>query len=697
MTAPQNLFSSLHPITGKSAAAAKTPLSQGWRAALLLLLCSQFSCSTQPAPETALRSLTLLHINDTHSHFDADPATVKLAGQSQPLYTYIGGHGRVATLARQWRQQAAQQAQPLLFLHGGDAFKGSGYFEEFGAAINSDMLNRLQLDAMALGNHEFDLGVAQLASFARANQFPLLAANLDSTAEPALPAGLILPYVLFEIDPQQRAQRVTLAQVQQPARVVAVFGLALQDMKNLSTQTGALQFQDEIASARQLVAELKQHGIERVIALTHLGHQRDLAIAAAVDGIDVIVGGHSHSLLGDFSAWGLGVQPPYAEQIRRLSTGQPRQSPACVVQAGQFAQALGKLELEFDPQGQVSLCQGENTLLASADFFRAASRSESERLTDPQLLSAVAALPRTRIVAEAADIRQRLDQHYKPAVEQRYGPVLAIAGRSFMHVRQPGEQGSSEHGSELAPLVADSLLQYVNRADIQAQTGRAADIALVAAGSIRSSLAAGAVREGHVLLEILPYQTSVSLLTVSGKTLKQLLQQTIAATIAPGAHSGKFPYAAGLRYQALVSSDGQLSFSQLEWLQQDRWLPIEDAAQYRLATTQYLADGNDGWGALAQAQLAGTDRIDLAFVAGQLQSFPLQRLVQANAAAQESSAKVQYQAQYQPGKTLDCQSGQVELRCGVQNQALLDYIRFQPERLQQLLPPMVTFRRQAAF
>ncbi len=659
----------------------------GW----LMLSASLVSCSSVAPADQALRSLTLLHINDTHSHFEADPATVQLSDRAQPLYTFIGGHARIATLARQWRQQAEQQGEPVLFLHGGDAFKGSGYFEEFGAAINSDMLNRLQLDAMALGNHEFDLGVAQLADFARANQFPLLAANLDSSAEPALAHGLIQPYVLFEIDAQQHARVVTLAQIQQPHRVVAVFGLALQDMKNLSTQTGALQFQDEIDSARQLVATFKQHGIERVIALTHLGHQRDLTIAAAVDGIDVIVGGHSHSLLGDFRAWGLGVQPPYAQQIKTSQHGQPRQSPACVVQAGQFAQALGKLALEFDDAGHVKACAGENTLLASADFFRAARRGEADRLRDPAITAAVAALPRTRIVAEATDIQQRLVQHYQPAVEKRYGPVLAMAGRSFQHVRQPGEQGSSVHGSELAPLVADSLLHYVNRADVVAQTGRPADIALIAAGAIRSSLAAGPVREGHVLLDILPYQTAVSVLTVSGQQLKKLLHQTIAATLPAGAHTGKFPYGAGLRYQALVSANGELRFTQLEWQQQGQWHPVQDQQSYRLATTQYLADGNDGWGALAEVQLQGTDRIDLAFVGAQLQTFPVQQLVAQPAT--QASGKAQYQTQYQAGRSLNCQNATAELRCGVQNQALLDYLRQQPARLQQLAEPVVTFQR----
>lgn len=669
-----------------------------WRLAWVLCLSSQLSCSTlfdQPngnpaaaqASDAAMLSLTVLHINDTHSHFDANPAKVQVPGIEPPIYTYVGGHARVATLASQWRQQAEQQGQPLLFLHGGDAFKGSGYFEEFGETINSDMLNRLQLDAMALGNHEFDLGIAKLANFARANNFPLVAANVDTQGEPALAGELLKPYVLFEADVSNRMQPVTMQTMQRPERVVAVFGLALQDMKNLSTQTGALNFRDEIASARQLVAYFKQHGIERVIALTHLGHQRDLTIAAAVDGIDVIVGGHSHSLLGDFSAWGLGRQSDYAAQI----SGPARQSPACVVQAGQYAQALGKLALTFDPQGQVVSCVGENTLLASAEFFRTEARDATSRWSDPAIPKAVAALPRTAIVAEDATMRQRLDELYLPAVVRRYGPEIAFATRNFQHVRQPGEQGSSQHGSELAPLVAASLLDYLNRPDVLASTQRPVDMALIAAGGIRSSLAAGPVREGHVLLEILPYQAAVSVLTVTGAQLKALLHDTIAATIPPGAHSGKFPYGAGIRYQAVVNTQGELTLTAVEWLQQQQWQTVQDQALYRLATTQYLANGNDGWRVLAEAQSKGTDRVDLAFVDQRLRTFAVDKIqLSTNRSGQPS-----YQPVYRGNSSLDCQTPAAMVQCNVQNQALLEYIKQQPQVVQQASSPTVSFIRQS--
>jgi len=82
----------------------------------------------------------------------------------------------------------------------------------------------------------------------------------------------------------------------------------------------------------------------------------------------------------------------------------------------------------------------------------------------------------------------------------------------------------------------------------------------------------------------------------------------------------------------------------------------------------------------------------LAFVGAQLHTFPIQQLVMQPAT--QASGKAQYQAQYQPGRSLNCQNATAELRCGVQNQALLDYIRHQPERLQQLAAPVVTFQRQ---
>src|SRR5690606_6960035 len=126
------------------------------------------------------------------------------AVNGQPVYTYIGGHPRLLTKAEQLRQQARQDAMPALFLHGGDAFKGSAYFELFEQRINIDILNRMNIDAMALGNHEFDIGLAKLADFIDKVNFPVLAANVDTSNEPLLAnSENLTPYRLFALENNQ--------------------------------------------------------------------------------------------------------------------------------------------------------------------------------------------------------------------------------------------------------------------------------------------------------------------------------------------------------------------------------------------------------------------------------------------------------------------------------------------------------------
>ena len=202
-----------------------------------------FACASLPTAQPGL-SLRLIHINDTHSQFDASPASVKDAA-AKPLYTYIGGHPRLLAHAQQLRTQAQQANIPALFLHGGDAFKGSAYFELFEQRINIDVLNRMNIDAMALGNHEFDIGLTKLADFADKVNFPILAANIDTAAEPLLANSQNLkPYSLFALNKNQLTPVNSVADAAGRA-VVAVFGLALEDMRAIAPDTGAVVFNNE--------------------------------------------------------------------------------------------------------------------------------------------------------------------------------------------------------------------------------------------------------------------------------------------------------------------------------------------------------------------------------------------------------------------------------------------------------------------
>jgi 5'-nucleotidase len=630
-------------------------------------------CSTLPDKEGL--TLRLIHINDTHSHFDATAAQVQDPLPDQTLYTYIGGHPRLLTMAEQQRAAAQAAGVPSLFLHGGDAFKGSAYFELFEHKINIDILNRMGLDAMALGNHEFDVGVSKLAEFIDQVNFPVLAANVDVSAEPALINSTNLkPYSLFVLDGTK------LVAVDSPSEaanqtLVGVFGLALEDMPTIAPGTGSLIFDSEVAAAQQIVDDLHKKGINHIVALTHLGHQRDLGVARAVNGIDVIVGGHSHSLLGDFRHWFLGEQPPYAQMI----SNPDGYGQTCVVQAGQFAQAMGMVEIRFDRSGQLLSCTGENTLLASRDFFLSPLRTEQSRTKADRQAAIerhIEQLPGTAIIDEHQGLRQRLDSEYLPAVQQAYGRQIAMTGETITHVRLPGSGGSDQHGSVLAGHIADGMYYWLNQPATQQILERQVDFTLIGAGNIRASLEAGAIYEGHIRLEVLPFDTPLSVLYISGAELTALLTDVIGATLPAGAHAGKYPYNSHLRYIAEEQQDGTALLTQLQVLSTSAsdsdstsasaWHDIAPNQLYVLATTNYLADGNDGWDLLAQVSPSQARRVDLIIEQQQV-------------------------VLYQPGADLPCDRDGVD--CKVAAQAVIDYLIADPSVIYNNRLPTVTLLR----
>jgi 5'-nucleotidase len=640
--------------------------------ALLLAGCNVI----QPSEDTL--TLSLIHINDTHSQFDASPASVNDAS-GKPLYTYIGGHPRLLSHAQQLRQQAQQQKIPALFLHGGDAFKGSAYFELFEQHINIDVLNRFNIDAMVLGNHEFDIGLSKLADFIARVNFPILAANVDTQTEPQLThVGNLKAYTLFVVE---NHQLMPIQSIDRAAgrNVVAVFGLALEDMRAMAPDTGALVFSSEIQTAQRTVDALTAQGVKHIIALTHLGHQRDLTLAAAVNGIDVIVGGHSHSLLGDFSHWNLGKQHRYAAMV----TNADGKGQTCVVQAGQFAQAIGQAALTFNKAGALTGCSGQNTLLASTDYFHSVRRDEANRIARAEQTDTeqyVAGLARTAIVAEDPLLRNLLNTQYLPAVQQAYGDVIGVTERSINHVRLPGTDGSDKHGSELAGVIADAMVYWLNQPEIQGKTGRKIDFALIGAGNIRAPLQAGTVHEGHIRLEVLPFNTPLSVMTITGAQLAALLTDTISATLVPGAHAGKFPYGGNVRYVAKKNATGGAKLLQLQWWTENHWQTIEPGQQYTLATTQYLADGNDGWHLLQQIQQHSSDRLDILLQ----QQLPAVFAVKRVQAQQDSSGRASYSAEYHSVTELPCKAQASD--CKVAAQAMIDYVKAHPATWQQRIP-----------
>lgn len=285
-----------------------------FRRSLLRALPALAAPAAARAQEAAAR-VALLHLNDFHSRHDPIATTNAACRPAEPCF---GGSPRMATAIREAREAARADGRAPLLLDSGDEFLGSLFFTAHEGVAEARMQRLWGVQAMALGNHEFDLGPAALARYLDAVEFPVLAANVEATEEPAL-AGRLRPTATFRSG---------------PARLVLA-GLVTTDTPNISSPGPQLRFTDPAEAASRAVWEARREGPATVVVLSHLGLAADRRLARAVPGLDVILGGHSHTL----------VAPPVVEP------GPDR--PVVIAQAGAFGRWLGRMDLDLGADGRV--------------------------------------------------------------------------------------------------------------------------------------------------------------------------------------------------------------------------------------------------------------------------------------------------------------------------------------------------------
>ncbi|GAA4375549.1 metallophosphatase [Hymenobacter koreensis] len=220
--------------------------------------------------------LTILHTNDMHSRIDPFPV-----GSAQ--WADQGGMARRAALVAKIRNE-----QPnVLLLDAGDIWQGTPYFNFFGGELEYKLMSQMKYDAATLGNHDFDNGLEGLQKQLPNAEFPFIVANYDFSQTPL--KGRFQPYKVFE---------------KQGVRI-GVFGVGIEMAGLVADKNfGATKYLDPIAVAKEQVQHLR--GAEKcdlVICLSHLGYKYQSAkvddhkLAAAVSGIDLILGGHTHTFL----------------------------------------------------------------------------------------------------------------------------------------------------------------------------------------------------------------------------------------------------------------------------------------------------------------------------------------------------------------------------------------------------------------
>lgn len=470
-------------------------------------------------------SLTILHTNDTHAALKDAP--------------------KRATLVQELRAEAGNENS--LLLDAGDVFSGSLYFNEFGGQADLELMNYMGYDAMTFGNHEFDLGLSEdghqaLADFVAGADFPFVSANVDFSGDAKFDGlqndtytdmaedGQIYNGMIKEIDGEK----------------VGIFGLTTEETINISS-TEAVDITDYIAAAEEAVAAFETAGVNKIVAVTHLGYNdsavwdNDMLLAQSVAGIDVVVGGHTHTAL----------MPP------AMLTNEESGDPVVIVQAGSNGSLLGELDVTFDDMGVITSHVGEH-------------HKVSDAVADPTAVEILAP--------------------YKEVVDAKGAESIGAYAEVFLNgTRDMGGVRTSE--TNLGNLVADGMLAKAQEIDPETV------IAVQNGGGIRNSIDVGDITYGEVL-SVMPFGNSLAIMDLTGAELLAALEVGVSSY---PSELGSFLHVSGLEFVFDPSKPAGERVVDANVVTEDGLLPISEDENYKVATNTYIATGKDGFTSFGEA------------------------------------------------------------------------------------------------
>lgn len=467
-------------------------------------------------------TLHVLHINDFHNRIEPInrfDSTCDAADEAKG--ECFGGVARLASKIRELRDGLRAAGQNVIVLDAGDEYQGSLFYTTYKGADTVEFMNAIGFDAMALGNHEFDDGPAGLQVLAEGAQFPIISGNLDLSRSPEL-KGKIGDLLVLDVGGE---------------KVGIVSALAM-DTPETSSPGENVIFQNDLESLTADAQELSAAGVSKVIALTHAGYRRDQQIAASVPGIDAVIGGHSHTLLGDMK----GAAGPYPTMVPAADG-----VDVAVATAYSYGKYLGHLILTWDDKGRLIEAGGQ-----------------------PVLLDASVA-PDEALVAR---------------IKEMAAPIEALKQKRVAEIRAPID-GSREtcrvRECEMGDVLTDAMLARVKDQGIS--------IAIQNGGGLRASIDAGPVTMGDVL-SVLPFQNTLATFQLKGADVMAALENG-ASQIEEAA--GRFAQVAGLRYTVDPAAPVGSRISEVEIRQGGNWVPIDPEAVYGVVSHNYMRGGGDGY------------------------------------------------------------------------------------------------------
>lgn len=408
---------------------------------IFLLLASMVSGQQVP--------LTILHTNDTHGRLlpFSYPSLVSPGSEYGGLSVRadIGGIARRATLIKRLRKELEGRGTTVWLVDAGDFTDGTPFSTEYHGEADIAAMNAAGYNFGTLGNHEFNNPLAHLQKLLSMFKYPVLCSNVAFTSSGK---PLTEPFVKRVVGPIK----------------IGIFGLVTRQAGTYPAAKDSLTISSEIETARRMVQALRPEA-DVIVAISHSGETVDLQIAHDVPGIDVIVGGHSHTRLaeGEF-VW-------HSDELKPTEV-----NGTVIVQAHQWAAELGRLDLLFakDAGGAWHV-----------DRYRA-------RL-----------IPITRDIPEDSEVAEIVDHYWKP-IAARFGEVIGEAAGDF-----------TARGDDLAQynLVADAVRESLGT-----------QLALENIGGVRAPLAKGKITRADVI-NMDPFDNKLVTFKIPGRELKEIIRK----------------------------------------------------------------------------------------------------------------------------------------------------------------------------
>lgn len=497
----------------------RTVRKKGALVLALFMACSLPACAPDNAPrQNGGLELVVLHTNDTHAFL---AGMDKYGNASLDGAGSRGGLGRVSAAMKAVREDRDN----VIALDAGDQFQGTLFYSVNKWPMIADVDRVVPWDAMTLGNHEFDEGCGELARFMEAAPVPVLAANLAPEEGCPLRGARTASHIIKKV----RGVKV------------GIVGLANDKVSTLAAACPHTAFLPAEETLRREVKALEAEGVRHIVAVTHLGLPEDRELARSVNGVDVIVGGHTHNYLGPAPSDG-----PYP-----IVEHSPDGSPVLVVTAGRGAKYLGELTVQFDGNGVPSLWSGSAVELTSS------------MPVDPAV--------------------QTLIDRYAATLESLRSEVVGSQALSL-----PDGMDLCREDDCLGGMVTtDAMLEYARPFGAVA--------ALCNGGALRAALPRGTITRGDVLA-VHPFGNVLFVREYSGRDILTALEHGVSGE---GAVGPQLLQTAGLRYEVDASRPAGSRVLKAELVDEHgNAAPLVPEARYRITLADFLADGGDGYASL---------------------------------------------------------------------------------------------------